>query len=130
MGSRIGQYAKDEAPSWSMSYKPDFYRVLVDGVYYIVEYENSSRGCVTHVAKYIDIARSMPECYFMVDIIRSEHHRQKHKQDAHLASVIALLSPKNLIVDFPLVEDEIDSVVGFAQHRINDWLRGCLVINR
>jgi hypothetical protein len=45
------------------------------------EYENSSRGFVAHVCKYIHLASSSPSVNFRVTIIGSLHHSRLHQSD-------------------------------------------------
>lgn len=51
-----------------------------------IEYENSSRGMVSHAAKYLSLAKNHPHIYYLVIIVESLNHQKKHKLDKKLAT--------------------------------------------
>lgn len=69
-------------------------------MYLAFEYENSSRGLLSHVAKYQLYCHNHPEVKLVVVIIESKFHQTTHKQDFVLANFISTHSPNNLTVEF------------------------------
>jgi hypothetical protein len=71
-------------------YRPDGAFYARDGIPTFVEYENSSRGLVTHVSKYI---HSLGKDVARVILLRSPHHTLNHGQDFVLSLAVQALAP-------------------------------------
>ena len=76
-------------------YLPDGSYVL-NGIVYCFEYENSSRGLMTHVAKYLKVATENSGTKFRIFLIRSQTHVSQHNQDYELAKFLTTFAPKNI----------------------------------
>ena len=66
----------------------------------VFEYENSSRGLLSHVAKYQYYCDSNPEVKLKVIVIESLFHQKTHSQDTALAKFISKHDIKNLKFKF------------------------------
>lgn len=82
----------------------------------VIEYENSSRGCLTHVAKYLYLAQQNPACAWCVHIIRSKHHQNTHHSDFLLSDSMYMLGVsagvKNLFLTFLNCDNTSDTLIG------------------
>lgn len=87
---------------------------LFNDIYYCIEYENSSRGMVTHTAKYLWLAQNYPNKFFKVLIIRSKNHQDKYRQDFLLSQAIikgAVNSVKNLTFTTATCDNTEDTII-------------------
>ena len=76
-----------------------------------LEYENSSRGFVSHVCKYIHLARDNPSYGFSITIIGSMHHKKTHLTDSIKAeATYDCCSLDNIFINF-IYDDGTGSVV-------------------
>ena len=75
---------------------PDGISQLDENKFLIFEYENSSMGLLTCVAKYQHLCSSNPNLDIKVYLIESGFHVSAHKQDTKLAKFVANYSKKNL----------------------------------
>jgi hypothetical protein len=76
-------------------YLPDGSYIL-NGIVYCFEYENSSRGLMTHVAKYLKVASENTGTTFRIFLIRSQTHAEQHNQDYVLSKFLTTLATKNI----------------------------------
>jgi hypothetical protein len=91
-------------------YTADYCRVIESNIC-CLEYENSSRGFVSHICKYIHLGMMNPEKSFYVTIIGSVHHKKTHHTDYIKANATYnCCSLTNVIVNF-MYDDGTGSVV-------------------
>ena len=76
-------------------YLPDGSYTL-NGIVYCFEYENSSRGLMTHVAKYLKVASENTGTKFRIFLIRSQTHATQHNQDYELSKFLTTLATPNI----------------------------------
>jgi hypothetical protein len=76
------------------------FNYLINDTYYCFEYENSSRGMVNHISKYIYLADKYSNKNFIVNIIRSKQHQLKYNQDFELGEILLKhIKLNNLIIN-------------------------------
>lgn len=83
-----------------------------DNNIWCIEYENSSRGCLWHTAKYIKLAKEHNDCDFVIFVIRSLHHQAQHKVDYELAQLVySDIALPNLHINFMKCKGTIDYIL-------------------
>lgn len=105
LGESIGDYRKLLKP-----YHPDWAEAKANKVV-VIEYENSSRGLVNHVAKYLKLASEQPDVYIRVLLIRSLHHQEVHNRDFILAEFLAKLRTDNVCFDFYNCNGTVENLI-------------------
>jgi hypothetical protein len=102
-------------------YRPDWC-AKVNNEVRCVEYENSSRGMLIHVAKYCKLAREFPNVCYSVLIVESRHHQKEHVQDRELACFVWQELHKtltNLTIKFENCDNNIDTF----QDKVNTFFK-------
>lgn len=91
-------------------YHPDWVSVVGYKVY-IVEYENSSRGLISHVAKYLKVASERRDCQFHIKLIRSLHHQETHDLDHRLAEYLVNFRTENIEFKFVDCDGTVETLL-------------------
>jgi hypothetical protein len=98
-------------------YKPDWC-LKTNNTIFAIEYENSSRGLLTHTAKYIDLGKTYPKINYDVLMLRSKTHQEKHHQDYHLAKIIKDIQ-SNVHIEIIDSEDTIEFLQSIKKKALN-----------
>jgi len=102
------------------SYIPDGV-ALVGNTYVVFEYENSSRGLLSAVAKYQHFCTLHKNVRMHVVLIQSLFHQYKHSQDLVLATHVSEHTCRNLSFEFTTCngyEARIKSLVARTLRRL------------
>jgi hypothetical protein len=97
-------------PEWVRPYFPDWVE-QINSTLVIIEYENSSRGMLTHVSKYLKLSRDNSGVTFDVHLVESQHHQANHRQDRELSMFLATLRSSNITFTFHACNGSEDALI-------------------
>ena len=101
------------------NYKPDLCAKIGETIK-CIEYENSSRGMIVHVAKYSLLAHKNPNTSYSILIIESKYHQQHHLQDRTLSKfLVDTFCPQ--IINLHIKIERCDSSMSTLQQTVSNF---------